>query len=310
VRNRPTNLPASIHARLQNEATRSNVPFNVILQYYGIERFLYRLAQSRYARTFVLKGGVSFLAWRIPLRRYTKDIDLLAHTANDVDHIVQIFKEICQQPVTEDGIAFDPDSMTGERTQQGAPHQGVRVRGNGSLGRAVIRIQIDIGFGDEIVPAETRIDYPTILSGLPSPVLNTYSYEAVIAEKVHAMISLGSINSRMKDFYDIWLMAQERDLDGTTLQKALRNTFAVRGTPLPLDSPVALTDDFASSHQQQWQAFITSFESGSEELDDLNAVIQSISSFVLPALQATAADRPFRQTWQAGRNWSEQPAWA
>jgi hypothetical protein len=169
----------------------------------------------------------------------------------------------------------------------------------------VIRIQIDIGFGDEIVPSVIEIDYPTLLADLPAPALAAYSYEAVIAEKVHAMILLGDLNSRMKDFYDIWLLAQEKSFEGMTLQKAIKRTFAVRGTPLPLDPPVALTDEFASSHRHQWHAFVASVESGSEELDDLDAVIELISSFLLPPLQAAAGEMPFRQTWQAGHEWSE-----
>jgi predicted nucleotidyltransferase component of viral defense system len=305
MKGRPKNLTASIHARLRNEAAKMNVPFNAVLQYYGIERLLYRLSISDHARTFVLKGGVSFLAWRIPLRRFTKDIDLLGHGINDVEHIVQVFREICRQTVTEDGVTYDPGRITGERTQLGAQYQGIRLRIIGSLGRAVIPIQIDIGFGDPVLPSETETDYPTILEGLPAPVLDVYTHEAVIAEKAHAMVILGNLNSRMKDFYDIWLLAHAKDFEGMVLQQALRSTFAARKTPLPLEPPIALTGEFVSSHQQQWRAFVGSFEAGADEEKDLGDVIHLIRSFVLPPLNAAAHGTPFRATWQAGNQWSE-----
>jgi hypothetical protein len=239
------------------------------------------------------------------LRRFTKDIDLLGYGTNDVEPIVQVFREICRQTVTEDGVTYDPDRITGERTQLGAQYQGIRLRIIGSLGRAVIPIQIDIGFGDPPLPLETETDYPTILGGLPAPVLDVYSHEAVIAEKAHAMVILGYLNSRMKDFYDIWLLAHEKDFEGMVLQQALRSTFAARKTPLPLEPPIALTGEFVSSHQQQGRAFVGSFEGGADEHKDLDDVIRLIRSFIVPPLNAAARGTPFRATWQAGNQWSE-----
>ncbi|MCJ7624113.1 MAG: nucleotidyl transferase AbiEii/AbiGii toxin family protein, partial [Anaerolineaceae bacterium] len=183
-----------------------------------MERFLYRLAQSKYQDQFVLKGALIFLAWGAPLSRPTRDIDLLGLTDNAVEHLITVVKEICQQPVESDGVVYDSSSVFGETIKEGTDYEGVRIRLLGLLGNARAKIQIDIGFADAISPGPIPLIYPTLLD-MPSPKLLGYSRESVIAEKLQAMVYLGSINSRMKDFYDVWILSRQFIFDGVTLQK-------------------------------------------------------------------------------------------
>jgi hypothetical protein len=199
------NLAASIRQRLLNKARETGRPFNEILQYFAIERFLYRLATSPHADKFVLKGALMFTAWQAPLSRPTRDIDLLGLTNNSIDAIVAMTQTICTQAVEPDGLTFEPEGVEGERIVEGADYEGVRVRFRGSLGTARITMQLDIGFGDVVIPQPVMVEYPTILP-LSAPRLRGYSRESAIAEKFEAMIKLGILNSRMKDFFDVWLL--------------------------------------------------------------------------------------------------------
>jgi predicted nucleotidyltransferase component of viral defense system len=301
---RETNpLSASIHARLRQQARAAGRPFQEYLQYYGMERFLYRLAQSRYRDDFVLKGAATFFAWGISLRRSTRDIDLLGHTASTVENLERIIRDICLQPVEADGLSFDPDSVLGELTQLGAQYQGVRIRFRGYLGRARIPMQVDVGFGDRITPAELMIDYPVILAGLPPPRLWVYSHETFIAEKLQIMVSLGEINSRMRDFYDIWVLAQHKDFEGDILMRAIRQTFSDRKTPIPEGNPAAFTDTYAAAQAGLWSAFLNKNGLDAAELGDFPKVIGGIGAFLLPPLRAAAGGQSFRMKWKMGHGW-------
>ncbi|MEE8210918.1 MAG: nucleotidyl transferase AbiEii/AbiGii toxin family protein [Acidiferrobacterales bacterium] len=230
-----SNVAASVHQRLLNVARQTNRPFNELLQYFAVERFVYRLSRSPHADKFVLKGALMFVVWRAPVSRPTMDIDLLGFVESRIDSIVTVTKEVCMQKVDPDGLLFDPESVQGERIVEDADYQGVRIRFRGSLGTARITMQLDVGFGDVVVPRPTMAAYPTILS-FPAPQLRGYSRESAVAEKLEAMVKLGVLNSRMKDFYDIWFLARQFDFDGRILTKAILKTFATRGTTLQRSS--------------------------------------------------------------------------
>ena len=224
------NVGASVRQRLLNKARETGRPFSELLQYFAMERFLYRLSKSEYADKFVLKGALMLTAWNAPLLRPTMDIDLLGRIGNDIGAMTAIVREICAGHVEpDDGLVFDAATVQGERIAEAAEYEGVRVRFRATLDAARIQMQLDVGFGDIVVPAAVPTTYPTILD-LPAPHLLAYSRETAIAEKFEAMVKLGELNSRMKDFFDIWLLSRSFDFDGPRLCEAIEKTFKRRGT--------------------------------------------------------------------------------
>jgi len=296
------NVAASVHQRLLNHARAEGHLFNEVLQYFALERFLYRLGRSSYRRQFVLKGALMFTAWQSPFTRPTRDIDLLGRLDNTVEHVISAIQTICQEPAPQDGLRFGDESIVGERIIETANYARVRVRFTACLGTARIPMQIDIGFGDPLVPGPSPIWLPTILD-FPPPELQGYSRESTIAEKLQIMVYLGEINSRMKDFYDIWLLATRFDFEGSILAQAIRETFRWRQTPLSL-TPLAFTDTFAQDHekQAQWVAFI-----GRHRLKEtpatLHEAVQTIAAFLQPVIQALSERQRFDRRWSLGGPW-------
>ena len=199
-------LGASVRQRLLNQSRAQNRPFQELLQYFAMERFLYRLAKSPHADRFILKGALLLTAWRAPASRPTMDIDLAGRTNNQLDHIQEVVSAVCGVAVNPDGIEFNRDSIEVSRIKEDADYEGVRVLFHATLARARIPMQLDIGFGDVITPGPTEVEYPTMLD-FPAPVLRAYPKETVVAEKLEALTALGLLNSRMKDYYDLSLIA-------------------------------------------------------------------------------------------------------
>jgi len=296
------NISASTRQRLFNMAHDANRSFNEILQYYAIERFLYRISQSMHADKFILKGALLFIAWGTSPFRPTRDIDLLGLTTNELDGIERIFRELCDQDIETDGLIFDKESVKSERITEDADYEGVRINLIGYLGKAKIPLQIDIGFEDVVTPAPIVLKYPTILP-MPVPILRGYPPESVVAEKLQALVFLGSINSRMKDFYDLWMMAEHFEFDGEQLQKAIINTFKRRNSTLPKETPAGLGESFASDNQTQWKAFLLRMriDKMSETFTD---VIRLLRGFLMPILQASAIEKIFEGEWKPGGPWT------
>lgn len=278
------NLPASIHARLLNLARSENRPLNELLQYYAIERFLYRLGQSKHQKNFVLKGAQMLRAWSAPLARPTMDIDLLGKVNNDIANLEKIVRECCAIEF-EDGVSFDQDSVKGELIRKDAEYQGVRILLKGTLGKIRLHLQIDFGFGDVVFPAPIEIDLPQILD-LGKPHLLGYTPESAIAEKFQAMVTLDMTNTRMKDFYDIWLLSKNLEFDGNILAQAVKETFKRRNTPLPNADPTAFTSKFSrdENKQKQWKAFLQKNRLNTEI--DLEEVVKEIEDFLMPIVSA------------------------
>jgi hypothetical protein len=231
------NIEASIRAQLQNKAKETNRPFSEVLQYYAMERFLYRFSRSEYADKFILKGSLMFTAWQIPERRTILDIDLLGYYSNEVKIIEGIMADICSLEVVADGLVFDSKTLHGQKIKEDMDYEGVRLKFLGFLERSRIPMQVDIGFGDIIHQGCSSINYPVILD-LPGPVLMGYSIESVVSEKFEAIVKLGSLNSRMKDFYDIWITMRRFNFNGLQLAEALKKTFKHRNTVLPQGKPL------------------------------------------------------------------------
>jgi predicted nucleotidyltransferase component of viral defense system len=297
-----TNLVASVRQRLQNNARSTGRPFPEVLQYYAIERFLYRLSQSTHADHFVLKGALMFNAWQAPRLRPTKDIDLLGHMDNDAESLALVMREVCRQPVEPDGITFEPESFRTFLIKEDADYEGVRLTFRDLLGNARIPMQIDVGFGDVIFPGPETTDYPTILD-YAAPRLRGYARETVVAEKFEAMVKLGLLNSRMKDFYDIWLLSRQFDFDGMKLAMAIEKTFTHRATAV-VAQPAAFAPAFTADETKrlQWAAFVRK-----SRLDDAPAelveVVDAVAIFLTPPAAALSGGQSFGQIWHAPGPW-------
>ena len=222
-------IGASVRQRLLNRSRAQSRPFQELLQYFAMERFLYRLASSSVVDRFVLKGALLLTAWQAPLSRPTMDIDLAGRTSNELDHISEIVRAVCSVRTEPDGIEFDPTSIEVARIKEGAEYERVRVTFIATLARARIPMQIDIGFGDVIVPLPTQVEYPTLLD-FPAPVLLGDPKDTVVAEKLEALTTLGLLNSRVKDYYDLALLSRTYPFVGRTLVDAIAATFRHRKT--------------------------------------------------------------------------------
>jgi predicted nucleotidyltransferase component of viral defense system len=296
------NIAASVRQRLLNNARETGRPFSELLQYFAMERFLYRLSKSRYTDNFVLKGALMLTVWEAPLSRPTMDIDFLGQIDNNIEAIIAVTKDICGQKVEPDGITFDLTSIRGEPITEDADYAGVRVRFHGSLGTAHFTMQLDIGFGDVVIPAPASLEYPTILD-LPAPRIRGYSKESTIAEKFEAMIKLGALNSRMKDFFDIWLLSRQFNFEGQRLAAAIEKTFSIRRADIQSE-PIPLTNSFAGDPAKvtQWRGFIRKNRLTNVP-QDFGKVIKAIVAFLGPLAKTLAAKKPFEATWIAPGPW-------
>lgn len=300
------NLPASIRQRLLQVAKSSGRPFQEVLQYYAMERFLYRLSVSKHADKFVLKGALMLTAWGASSIRPTRDIDLLGQLPNQVDDLVKVIRDVCGQDVEPDALVFDPTSITGRVIKEDADYEGVRVTFRGSLQNVTLPMQIDVGFGDVVFPGALVTQYPTIL-GQAAPKLRGYSRESAVAEKFEAMVKLGLLNSRMKDFFDIWLLSRQFDFDGATLAAAIEKTFTHRGTTVTPD-PTGFSPAFATDPAKvaQWQGFLRKIRLD-KATPELVAVSETIREFLSAPAAAIRDGHPFTQTWRAAGPWVELP---
>jgi predicted nucleotidyltransferase component of viral defense system len=275
-------LGASIRARLLTLAQEKGQSFELLLTRYAIERLLYRLSLSEHRDRFVLKGAMLMTSWFDDPHRPTRDVDFLGFGDNAPEAMLATFRDICAVPA-DDGIQFDPITMRVERIREDLAYGGVRLRTIGELAGARITVIIDIGFGDAVEPGIEEIDLPVLL-GLPQPRLRAYARETVIAEKFQAMVLLGLANSRMKDFYDVWVLSRSHSFDADRLSRAIAATFERRGTAIPISAPVALTQDFANDvgKQQQWTAFVRNLRA---EVPPLSQVVTDLESFLMPYAQ-------------------------
>lgn len=302
TKSQPKNMAASVHDRLKNLAAKTGQRFNDLLQHYALERFLYRLSVSPHKDTFVLKGALLLRVWEISAIRPTRDIDLLGRTANEIESLADIVSEVCQTDVEDDGLVFDPSSVRAERIADDAEYEGVRVKFSGSLGNARISMQVDVGFGDKITPAPAEIEYPSVLE-MPKPRLRSYPPETSIAEKFQVMLHRGVLNSRMKDYFDIWSLSRSRSFDGATLSQAIIETCRQRNTPVVADpaglSEAALTDP---QNAAQWSAFVRRL--GQTDAPKTFAEVGgAVAAFLGPPAEAIAAGKPFDHSWEPMGPW-------
>lgn len=300
---RGKNLAASVRDRLLALSRERGEDFQLLLTQYGLERLLYRLSQSGYRDRFILKGAMLFVLWGDQPHRPTRDVDFLAFGDSSEAGLQAIFRELCNVTVEDDGLTLMTDSVQVEVIRDATEYGGIRVRLFGDLAGARVPIQADIGFGDAVTPEANEIEYPTLL-GNSAPHLKAYPRETVVAEKYQALVNLGMANSRMKDFYDLWVIACKFDFNGETLYEAIRNTFLRRRTPLPEHTPSGLSAEFHEDAQKnsQWNAFLrrSAFAANPPSLTE---VCSLLDKFLLPPTQATLQEDEFMAKWEAGGPW-------
>ncbi len=270
------NIGESVRSRLKNIAVKEGSDFNAVLTRYGLERLLYRIGESEYSKQFLLKGALLFNLWYDMPHRPTKDIDLLGFGDNDLAYIKQTFSKICRISA-DDGISFLSESVTVDTIKKDGGYTGARVELFGELAKAKIKIQIDIGYGDAVTPGPIDAHYPILLSDLPVPKIRTYPIYTVIAEKLHAIALLGMANSRLKDYFDLYVLLNNEQIDNQVLAKAIQATFNRRGMDLPEVLPIGLTDEFAndSSRESMWKAFLRKNELGQKSLVEIIGFIRN-----------------------------------
>ena len=303
-RERLSNLSASVAERLRQRSRRTGEDFQVLLTRYGLERLMYRLGRSEGASRFVVKGALMFRVWHDAPFRVTRDLDLLATRQPTPDQLLDLFRSLCRMAVEDDGVVFDETSVTVAEIREDQQYGGLRVTMRGRLGNIRLPIQVDVGFGDAVTPAPKQEPFPVLLD-FPPPVLRLYPRETVVAEKTEAMVQLGLVNSRMKDYYDIWVLMQGFQFDGELLKSALAATFVRRKTALPSDVPPGLSDEFGSDRQKQrqWTAFLRRTYAKMPGETDLKTVIGQLRGFLMPLLLAAGQSRSFSRKWPKGGPW-------
>jgi hypothetical protein len=298
------NLAASLRAKLLLRAQKRKEDFQFVLGRWTAERFLYRLGFSPQREKFVLKGATMFLIWDGKLPRPTRDLDFLGYGSTAIPEVIKSIHEICSISA-DDGLIFDLEKIRAEEIRQDAEYDGVRVFVPASLDKARVTLQIDIGFGDAVDPAPLEAELPVMLD-LPAPKLRTYPAEVVIAEKFQAMVHLGIANSRMKDFFDIWLLSREQTFLMSRLRRAIEATFERRKTALPDRRPTALTDAFLTDRAKltAWRAFLNRvlLPEDSAELKDVGELI---ARFLMPVVESASAGVNEELEWKPNGPWGQ-----
>lgn len=282
------NLAVSIRDRLLNKARAEKLDYNLLLTRYALERMIYRLSVSAERDRFLLKGALLFDLWFDVPHRPTHDADFLGFGSAEIPQVEAVFRDICRIKV-DDGIVFDPDSVKAAEIRKEANYAGIRVTLLGMLDSARCPVQADIGFGDAVVPGPEEVDYPVILDEMPAPHLRVYPRYTVVAEKLEALTSLGMLNSRMKDYFDLWVLARYTEFDMQILIRAVAATFDRRQTKIPDGVPIGLSEEFAKDplKEKQWNAFL---RKNSIAPKPLSEIVTDLRNFLMPVL-ATAAQR-------------------
>ena len=300
----PANIAASLHGRLLARAKQTGTDFHAELVRYGNERLLARMAASEHGATFVLKGATLFALWASTPHRPTRDIDLHGTGPNAPEDLVLVFRAICDANYADvDGLVFYPDTVAASVIREGQEYEGVRITMLATLGKARISIQVDVGFGDAMYPPPLEVEMPSML-GLPTGNWRAYRRETVVAEKFQAMVLLGMGNSRMKDFFDLWILQRDFAFDADLVAEAIRQTFERRRTQLPAVAPLALTAVFGqdAAKRRQWRAFLSKSKLEAPELD---AVVAALAEFLLPVVEVLLDRATAPRAWPAGGPWHQ-----
>jgi hypothetical protein len=299
----PKNMAHSVRQRLLNHSRSSGDDFQLVLTRFAVERLLYRIGVSEQANDFVLKGAMLFAIWTGAMHRPTRDVDFLGFGETSEQRLAEVFQSFCEITAPDDALRYLSNSVSVEPIREDDAYGGKRVTLDVTLGQARIALQIDVGFGDIVTPAAETVEYPTLLE-MAAPRLRAYPKETFVAEKLEAMVKLGLANSRMKDFYDLVVLSRQFAFDGPTLTAAVVATFGRRATTIPPETPVGLSPSFVAddSKRKQWTAFVKRGGFGDRELD-LERVVDELSEFLLPVLDAAARGTNWTTNWVGGGPW-------
>ena len=294
------NIAASVRQRLLNISNSTGEDFGLVLTRYALERLLYRLSQSKYREQFILKGALLFQVWTHAPHRPTRDLDLLGRGDPSLERCREVFGQLCGIPVEDDGLIFSDETVNADLIKEEQDYEGVRVKFLARLENARIPIQVDVGFGDAVTPG--LLDYPTLLP-MPAPRILAYPMNTVVAEKLEAVVSLGMLNSRMKDFYDIWFLARTFPFEAKALSVVLRATFERRKTRLDPEGLNVLLDELSGDvgKRTQWRAFLR--KSSLTAPDDFALVNDAVRAFVLTPAGAASDENQAPVSWSPGGPW-------
>lgn len=296
-----TNMVSSVRNRLLELARRKNRPFEEILVLYGLERFLFRLSQSAHKGQFILKGGLLIYGMELSEARPTRDIDLLGLTQNNIEAVSKIIQEIGKIDF-DDGMNYDFGQLTRETMAPDSEYPGIRLKFVGKLGKTRIPMQLDIGFGDAVVPDAKDMVFPTLLD-MKAPTILVYAIETIVAEKFEAALDLADLNSRMKDFYDLWVLSQKYSFEGRSLQEAIIATCNRRGTVIRSDVEI-FSPEFRQNvdKETQWAAFISKGPMD-DAPDDFPGIMKALQGFLQPVVLSCEKKDKFNLKWAPGGPW-------
>ena len=295
------NVVASVLARLRNHSKSNGAPFQQVLQQYAIERFLYRISKSKHAQSVILKGALLLKTIGIPRARPTVDIDMLRKGKADQTSLLALVKDCATLDVEAGGLTFLADSAVAEEITKDSEYKGTRILMDARMDNVRLRIQIDFGVGDVMVPGPRIVEYPVFLSSDTIQLL-AYPVESAIAEKLQAMVALGTANSRMKDFYDVWVYSNHLDFNTHTLLKAVDATFKNRETPIAAEEFEALMTSLVGVHRVHWNAFVKKM-ADDHLIDAFGKVLADLKIFAMPVFRSLARGEKLTQHWKAGKGW-------
>lgn len=292
-------MAASVLSRLKNKAAESGRSYQLCLQLFCQEEFLRRLEKSRYAENFVLKGGLFIYSITNFDSRVTVDIDfLLRKVANTPEQLKSVLEEIIGTPTGNDFITFEIKGIAPIAVAK--KYAGIGASLVARIKNTKTPFSIDFGVGDVIVPKQEKRKIPAQLEDFSAPIINTYSLETTIAEKIDAILRLMEFSSRMKDYYDIYYLANKFDFDGATLTEALKKTFENRGhtfTAGQFEQVIAFDEDEAM--QKKWKAFVRKINA---KTDDYGTVLKTIEIFLTKPFSAAIENKKYSEYWSASKN--------
>ena len=289
-------IAASVLARLKNKAAESGRSYQLCLQLFCQEEFLRRLEKSKYAENLVLKGGLFLYSLTDFDSRVTVDVDfLLRKISNTPEQLRGILEEIIAVHTGNDFVAFEIKDVAPIAVAK--KYAGIGVSIVARIKNTRTPFGIDFGVGDVIVPKQEKRKIPTQLDDFVAPTVNTYSIETTVAEKIDAILSLMEFSSRMKDYYDIYYLANKFDFDGATLTEALKKTFENRGHSFTIEQfEQVMTFDNDDAMQKKWKAFIRKIDT---KTDDYSTVLKTIKEFLTKPFTAAARGKEFTEKWSA-----------